>query len=49
VRDKRAEHAIVEARVKPLFAFKAVGAHLLSEDKRAKQAVVEARLTRLSY
>ncbi len=52
MRDKRAKHAVVEARQTTLFAFKAVGAHLLSKwgggevmDKRAKHAVVETRLT----
>jgi hypothetical protein len=34
VRDKRAKHAVVEARLTPLFAFKAVGAHLLSKGGR---------------
>jgi hypothetical protein len=29
VRDKRAKHALVEARQPTLFAFKAVGAHLV--------------------
>jgi hypothetical protein len=35
MRDKRAKHAVVEARQTTLFAFKAVGAHLLSGGQKS--------------
>ncbi len=46
--DKRAKHAVVEARQTTLFSFKVVGAHLLSEGQKSQACcIVEARQTAL--